>query len=64
VVSVRIGTTQTVRIRLESDPRWDGVGPRPRHGLAVLCARTTDTDDRLLLAMPTGELIRFGIPGL
>lgn len=61
VLSMRHGDEDGMRIRLDEDPWWNGPGPAPRHGLAVLSGRSVDTGVRILLAVPPGELIRLGI---
>ena len=55
------GTKVTLRLRMDADPHWGGAGPRPRPGLAVLSGSVVDGGMRLLLAVPLGEVVRFGV---
>jgi hypothetical protein len=64
VVAMRFGKGETTRIRLDPDPWWKGSGPRPRSGLDVLSGRCAESGAQVLIAVPPGELIRFGIEGL
>lgn len=61
VVTLRHGTKVTLRLRMDPEPYWLGSGPRPRPGLIVLVATVADTRARLLIAVPPGELVRFGV---
>jgi hypothetical protein len=61
---MRFGTGETIRIRLDPDPWWSGGSPTPRAGLDVLSARSADSGAQVLIAVPPGELVRYGIEGL
>jgi hypothetical protein len=61
---MRFGEDATMRIRLDPDPWWHGGVPSPRSGLEVLSGRSADSGTQVLLAVPPGELVRFGVEGL
>jgi hypothetical protein len=61
---VRLGDTEVIHIRMEPDPWWNGGGPAARPGLVILAARSTDSDARVLLAVPHGFLCEFDVDAL
>ncbi len=63
-LTVHFADQETLRIRLDADPWWHGGGPAARPLFAVLSGRSADAGARLLVAVPQGELIRFGVGGL
>jgi hypothetical protein len=61
VVTLHHGTKDTLRLRMDADPYWQGSGPRPRQGLIMLVATVVDSGARLVVAVPPGEVVRFGV---
>jgi len=61
VVTMQFSKDDRLRVRLDADPWWKGEGRAPRSGLEVLSARSADSGEHVLLAVPPGELIRFGL---
>jgi hypothetical protein len=64
VVTLHHGPRNTLRLRLDADPFWAAGGARPRRGLTVLVGTMVESGDRLLVAVPPGEIVRFGVEGL
>lgn len=68
VVTLRFGGDRPLRVRLAADPlaaaAEEAAGPAPRPRLVVLSGASADSGDRLCLAVPAGELVRFGIDQL
>jgi len=61
VVTLHHGTKDTVQLRMDAEPYWQGSGPRPRQGLIVLVGTVVGSGARLLVAVPPGEVVRFGV---
>ena len=61
IVTLHHGTGNTLRLRMDSDPTWDGSGPGPRTGYRVMSASVAGSDARVLLAVPAFHLFRFGV---
>lgn len=61
IVTVWFNGKDSLRVRFDVDLRWTGDGPRPRPGLDVLPARSADSGTEIMLAVPPGEFVRFGI---
>jgi hypothetical protein len=61
VVTLHHGTDRTLRLHLDEDPFWpqDGAAPRPGH--TVLIGTEVGSAARVLVSVPHGELVRFGI---
>lgn len=64
VRTIRLGKQQTLRLRVDANAEWTGEGPKPLSGHVVLAGRTADTGTQVLLAVPVGQLARFGAAGL
>ena len=63
VVTLHHGTGNNLRLRLDTELAWDRTGTKPRAGFAVMSATDVDSGARVLLAVPPGELVRFGVRG-
>ncbi len=61
---VRLGDKQILHIRLDPNPWWSGDGPPPRPGMLTLAARSTQAGERVLLAVPAGNVCDFGVDAL
>jgi hypothetical protein len=60
VVTLHHGTDHTLRVRVEPEQFWPQ-GGAPRQGHIVFIATEVDHGARLLVSVPHGELIRFGV---
>jgi len=61
VVTLSHGTKDRLRLRIDPDPFGAETRPRPRPGLAVLVGTVIESGERVLIAVPPGEVARFGI---
>ena len=64
VVTLYHGTKETLRLRMDPSPFVELTKPRARQGLVVLSGTTVESRLRLLVAVPMGEVIRFGLTDL
>ena len=61
VVTLNHGTKDRLRLRIDPDPYSAEPRPRPRPGLTVLVGTVVDSGARVLIAVPPGEVARFGM---
>jgi hypothetical protein len=64
VVTLHHGARDLFRLQVDADPYFSGVGPAARAGMAVLAAAVVGSPARVAVAVPFGELVRFGIDTL
>jgi hypothetical protein len=64
VIRIRFSNQQTMHIRLDPDPWWNGGGPKPRTDLLVLRAQSIERRTQVLVAVPAGHLSDFGVRAL
>jgi hypothetical protein len=61
VLTLHHGAKDTLRLRMDAEPYWPGSGPRPRPGLTVLVATVVGSGARVMVAVPPGQAVRFGV---
>jgi hypothetical protein len=64
IVTLRHGAQDAFRLELDADPYFAGEGPAARPGMTVLSASVVGAPARVAIAVPRGELARFGIDTL